>query len=78
MHPAAIDRSTRGHQCLGRDLPTEGPLALLLGVLAPVGVDFDGLEVEQGEQKIKRVGHAPLWHRACVTRAGRWRVGWSG
>ena len=46
MDPTAIDRATRGHQGLGRDLSAEGALALPCGVLAAEDVDLDRLEIQ--------------------------------
>jgi hypothetical protein len=44
---AGLDRAPRGHQGLGRDLASEGALALFRRVLPAKSIDLDSFEVEQ-------------------------------
>ena len=55
--PVGLDRAARGHERLARDLPTEHPLAILLGRDAAKEVHFQGFEIEQRDQVVERSSH---------------------
>jgi hypothetical protein len=55
-----IDRPAGGHQRLGGHLSAEHPLTVLIGTDPPEDVDFDGLEVEEVDEKIEGTAHASI------------------
>ena len=60
MDPSALDGAARGHQRLSGDLPSEHPLAVLVGTHASEDVDFDRFEIEELHEKVERVAHQAI------------------
>ncbi len=56
---AMVDRAPGGHEGLPGHLAAEDALALLVGLDTPEDVDLDRLEVEQVDEKLQRLAHAP-------------------
>ena len=55
MHgPVGFDGSGGSYQRLTCDLPSEDPLAFLVGVDPPEDVDFDRFEIKKGNKGIDR------------------------
>ena len=71
VHHSAIDGAARGDQRLTRHLPAEHALAILLRTAAAEDVHLELLEVEDLDEPIDGVRHAPLCHgRATVAPGG--------
>jgi hypothetical protein len=60
MHAAALHGAARGHEGLGRHLPTEDALAALVGAHPSEDVDLDGLDVEELDEEVEGVAHLPI------------------
>jgi hypothetical protein len=58
VHSTLVDRPTGGHECLGRDLASEDPLAFFVGLGSTKDVDLNVFEVEEVDKKIEGFGHA--------------------
>jgi hypothetical protein len=52
MDSTTVNRSSRRHQCLRRDLTTEGALTLSLGVLSSKRVELNRFDVEEIHKEI--------------------------
>ena len=57
VHGAPVDGAPGGNEGLASHLAAEDPLAVLVGAHAPEDVDFDGLQVEQVDERLQRLAH---------------------
>src|SRR5262249_22024349 len=70
VHHSAIDGAARGDQRLTRHLPTEGALPIPLPAATAEDVHLELLEVEDLDEAIDGVWHAPLWHGRTTVAPG--------
>ena len=60
----SLDRTSRRHQSLGRNLAPERALALLFGIRPSKDVVVNWLNIQQTNEEFQGIGHGPLLHSA--------------